>query len=166
MRKLSQSGPIWGQKLQQWRSQRAHTYFLCACWLYAVPRSQNGSQNDPRIDSKRVPTSMFFRNIFVHFFIMFMFNLASRPGRLLFSFVVKSNNNKKDRQGKATQEKTQDQTSPRQDQTDIPHLQQRGRVPKRNRDAFWRLSEFLRWNRCQNGKKTPADFEVAQQHER
>ena len=110
--------PIWGQKLQQWRSQRAHTYFLCACWLYAVPRSQNGSQNDPKIDSKRVPTSMFFRNMFVHFFVMFMFNLASRPGRLLFFFVVKSNSNKKDRQGKATQEKTQDQTSPRQDQTD------------------------------------------------
>ena len=97
--------------------------------------------------------------IFVSIFVLFMFNFVSRPGRLLFSLVVKgSNNNKKKRQGKATQEKTQDQTSPREDQTDIPHLQQRGRVPKRNHDVFWRLSEFLRWNRFQNWKKSTRGF--------
>ena len=35
-----------------------------------------------------------------------MFNFAFWPGRLLFSFVVKSSNNKKERWGKARQEKT------------------------------------------------------------
>ena len=57
--------------------------------------------------------------IFEYNFV-FIFNFVSRPGRLLFSLVVKGNNNNKnkERQGEATQEKTQDQTSPRQDQTD------------------------------------------------
>ena len=73
---------------------------------------------DPKIDSKWVPKSMIFVICLDRFCADSMFNFACRPGRLLFSFVVKGNNNKKERQGKATQEKTQDQTSPRQDQAD------------------------------------------------
>ena len=65
---------------------------------------------------KTTPKSMIFCLMFAHILSFFMPTFVSRPSGILFSLVLQSNN--KQKQGKATQEKTQDQTCPRQDQTD------------------------------------------------
>ena len=75
-----------------------------------LQKPHNGSQHDPNIDD--------FFVLCVHIFLsFFMPTFVSRPGRILFSLVLQSNNNKQ-KQGKATQENIQHQTCPRQDQTD------------------------------------------------
>ena len=121
MRKLSQSGPHLRTKTPTMEKPKSTHLFFCAHVGYMQsPGLKMGPKMTPKLTQNGSQHRCFFRNIFVHFFVMLMFNLASRPGRLLFFFVVKSNNNnnKKNKQGKAIQEKTQDQTSPRQDQTD------------------------------------------------
>ena len=67
---------------------------VCVCMLEPGDKIyQNGSQNDPKIDSKLTLKSM----IFVIFFAGSMFNFVFWPGGLLFFLVVKGNNNKKER---------------------------------------------------------------------
>ena len=74
---------------------------------FEIPRSpQVGSRPPKKIKSKWVPKSM-ISVIFVDRFVAdSMFNFASRPGRLLFSFLAKGNNNKKERKGKTREDKT------------------------------------------------------------
>ena len=110
----------------------------------------NGSQNDPQI-----AIFVLCLRIFLSFF---MPTFVSRPGRILFSLVLQSNHNKQ-KQGKATQEKTQDQTCPRQDQTDrssCHHARPKSTrksfrlhggaqiVPAKNRESF-PLSKDVVW---------------------
>ena len=64
-----------------------------------------------------------------------MFNFVSRPGRLLFSFVVKGNNNEKERQGEARQEKTrQDKPKARPDRKNRTRQDDRARKDKTKQD--------------------------------
>ena len=68
---------------------------VCVCMLEPGDKIyQNGSQNDPNVDSKLTLKSM----IFVICFAGSMFNVVFWPGGLLFFLlVVKGNNNKKER---------------------------------------------------------------------
>ena len=115
-----------------------------------LQKPHNGSQNDPKIDD--------FLSYVCTYFCHFLCLLFSRPSRILFSLVLQSNNNKS-KQGKATQEKTQDQTCPRQDQTDrssCHHAKPKSTrksfrlhggaqiVPEKNRESF-PLSKDVVW---------------------
>ena len=67
---------------------------VCVCMLEPGDKIyQNGSQNDPKIDSKLTLKS----TIFVILFADSMFNSVFWPGGLLVFLVVKGNNNKKER---------------------------------------------------------------------
>ena len=83
-------------------------------WIYVLWRNpvSKPSQRVPKWPQNR----WFFVRVLHIFLSFFIDHFVSRPGRLLFSLVVQGNNNKP-KQGKATQEETQDQTCPRQDQT-------------------------------------------------
>ena len=75
---------------------------------------------DPKIDSKWVPKSMIFVIFLDIFLSLFMFNSVSRPGRLLFSLVVKGSNNnkKKTRQGNTREDPSPDKPLARPDRTE------------------------------------------------